>query len=114
MLNFKISSLAKIDLLKITLNSCEFKIYYRFYITFIDCKNTFLVLLLILTTFFWPFSKKVNGAFNTKNLSSLLAIGNCYAEFVGTSGSDPDTDFQTSFSFVNLEHISSSRQNQKL
>ena len=57
MLNFKISSLAKIGLLIITLNSCGFKMY-RFYTTFINCKNTCLVLLLILMNIFCPFKQK--------------------------------------------------------
>ena len=73
MLNFKISLLAKIDLLKITLNSCGFKIY-RFYTTFIDCKNTFHVLLLMLMNIFCPFKQKVNSPLNTGNLTGLLAI----------------------------------------
>ena len=73
MLNFKISSLSKIDLLKITLNSCGFKIY-RFYNTLIDCKNTFHVLLLILMNIFCPFKLKINSPLNTGNLTGLLAI----------------------------------------
>ena len=72
MLDFKISSFAKIDLLKITLNSCGFKMY-RFYTTFMDCKNTFLILLLILMNIFPILSKKVNNALNTGNLTGLLA-----------------------------------------
>ena len=57
MLNFKILSLAKIGLLIIILNSCGFKMY-RFYTTFINCENTFLVLLLILMNIFCPFKQK--------------------------------------------------------
>ena len=72
MLDFKISSLAKTDFLKITLNSCGFKMY-RFYTTFMDCKNTFLILLLILMNIFPILSKKVNNALNTGNLTGLLA-----------------------------------------
>ena len=71
MLDFKISSPTKIDLLKITLNSCGFKMY-RFYTTFMDCKNTFLVLLLILI-FSAILNKKVNNALNTGDLTGLLA-----------------------------------------
>ena len=70
MLNFKISSLAKIDLFKITLNSSGFKIY-RFYTTFIDCKNIFHVLLLILMKFFALLSE---SPLNKGNLAGLLAI----------------------------------------
>ena len=57
MLDFKISSPTKIDLLKITLSSCGFKMY-RFYTTFMDCKNTFLVLLLILMNINKHFKQK--------------------------------------------------------
>ena len=71
MLDFKISLLAKTDLLKITLNSCGFKMY-KFFTTFIDCENIFLVLLLILI-FFAILSKKANSALNTGNLTGLVA-----------------------------------------
>ena len=71
MLDFKISLLAKTYLLKITLNICGFKMY-KFYTTFIDCENIFLVLLLILI-FFAILRKKANRAFNTGNLTGLLA-----------------------------------------
>ena len=64
---------AKIDLFKITLNSRGFKIY-RFYTTFMDCKNTFHVLLLILMNIFCRFKRKVNSPLNTGNLTRLLAI----------------------------------------
>ena len=61
------------DLLKITLNSCGFKIY-RFYTTFIDCKTTFHVLLLILMNIFCPYKQNVNSPLNTGDLTGLLAI----------------------------------------
>ena len=69
---FEISLLAKIDLLKVTLNGYEFKMH-RFYTTFIDCKNIFPVLLLILMIIFCNFKQKVNNALNTGNLTGLLA-----------------------------------------
>ena len=112
-LDFKISSLAKIDFLKITLNSCGFKMY-RFYSTLIECKNAFLVLLLILMNSFCHFKQKGHQSFKYRKFDG--SVGKCqwYAEFVETLGSDSDMDCQTPFSFANLEHISSSSKNGKL
>ena len=74
MLEFKISSPAKIDLLKITLNSCGFKMY-RFYTTFIDCESTFLVSLLILTNIFCHFKQKAQQCFKYRKFHG--SVGKC-------------------------------------
>ena len=73
-LDFKISSLAKIDLLKITLNSCGFKMY-RFYSTLIECKNAFLVLLLILMNIFCHFKQKGHQSFKYRKFDG--SVGKC-------------------------------------
>ena len=74
MLDFKISSPAKLDLLKITLNSCGFKMY-RFYTTFTHCKNTFLVSLLILTNIFCHFKQKGQQCFKYRKFHG--SVGKC-------------------------------------
>ena len=81
MLDFRISLLAKIEHLKITLNSCGFKMY-KFCTTFIDCKNTFLVLLLTLMNIFCHFKQKAKKFFKYRNFNG--SVGKCrwYAESV--------------------------------
>ena len=83
MLDFKILSPTKIDLVKITLNSCGFKMY-RFYTTFMDCKNTFLVLLLILMNIFCHFKQKGQQCFKYRKFDGSVGKCSWYAEFVET------------------------------
>ena len=83
MLDFKISSFAKIDLLKITLNSCGFKMY-RFYTTFMDCKNTVIVLLLILMNIFCHFKQKDQECFKYRKFDGSVGKCSWCAEFVET------------------------------